>query len=116
MHQLPFAKDVFSNCPTQIAFNVSGEDAKAISENWRWKDYLNELTPENITALPRFSFYCRTFAGKEPTVGRVRCHPPVKARRGEEMDSAKLIKRSLECWGTDRKKVQEQVMKFLSQK
>jgi type IV secretory pathway TraG/TraD family ATPase VirD4 len=34
MYQLPFAKDVFSNCPTQITFNVSGEDAKAIEKNW----------------------------------------------------------------------------------
>lgn len=29
MHQLPFAKDVFSNGPTQIAFNVSGQDAES---------------------------------------------------------------------------------------
>jgi hypothetical protein len=33
MNQFPFAKDVFSNCPTQITFNVSGEDAKAIEKN-----------------------------------------------------------------------------------
>jgi len=52
MYQLPFAKDVFSNCPTQITFNVSGDDAKAIEENWNEE----QVQATHITSLPRYSF------------------------------------------------------------
>jgi hypothetical protein len=114
MHQLPFSKDVFSNCPTQIAFNVSGEDAKAIADNWRYADFNDYLAPEQITALPRYSFYCRTFAGKDPVVARVTGNPPAK-RQGDQMDSAKLIRQSLIRYGKDKKAVLAKVMKFLSQ-
>ena len=72
MYQLPFAKDVFSNCPTQIAFNVSGEDAKAIADNWRYTAYPEELKAEDITRLPRYEFYCRTFVDDEPKVVKLR--------------------------------------------
>ena len=112
MHQLPFAKDVFSNCPTQICFNVSGEDARAVADNWRYKDYLNELTAENITALPRYSFYCRTFVKNEPAVMRIKANFPI-TRRGDEADPQKLIKQSLMRYGTNRKEVQKKVLKFL---
>jgi len=113
MYQLPFAKDVFSNCPTQIAFNVSGEDAEAIAKNWRYVEYPNELRPEHITALPRYSFYCRTFVNDEPTVVRLRGFPTA-VRRGDEANPTKLIKQSLMRWGKSRKDVTENIKKFLS--
>jgi len=34
MYQLPFAKDLLANCPTQIIFNASGEDALLMAKNW----------------------------------------------------------------------------------
>jgi len=40
IYQLPFAKDVFSNCPTQITFNLSGKDTKAIQDNWNEEQLL----------------------------------------------------------------------------
>jgi len=113
LHQLPFAKDVFSNCPTQIAFNVSGEDAQAIADSWRWRDMLHELTAENITALPRYAFYCRTFENDEPKVVRLTAHPPA-ARRGDEANPTKLIKQSLMRYGTRRKDVEQKILAFLN--
>jgi len=113
MYQLPFAKDVFSNCPTQIAFNVSGEDAKAIADNWRWIEYPEEVTPEKITGLPRYNFYCRTFVDDEPTVVRLNGFPNA-VRRGDEANPTKLIKQSLMRWGTNRKDVTANIQKFLS--
>jgi type IV secretory pathway TraG/TraD family ATPase VirD4 len=64
MYQLPFAKDVFSNCPTQITFNVSGEDAKAIEENWNEE----QVQATHITSLPGMSF----IAGHSLTTRRLR--------------------------------------------
>jgi len=113
MHQLPFAKDVFSNCPTQIVFNVSGSDAQAIADNWRWVTYPEELRAEQITALPRYHFYCRTFVNDEPTVEKLRGYPNPE-KRGDEANPTKLIKQSLMRWGRDRKKITEKIMKFLS--
>lgn len=113
MYQLPFAKDVFSNCPTQVVFNVSGEDAKAIADNWRYADFNDYLAPEQITALPRYSFYCRTFSGNDPVVARVVSNPPIKAH-GDEIDSDKLIRQSLMRYGRSKKDIQAKILKFLS--
>ena len=112
MYQLPFAKDVFSNCPTQIAFNVSGEDAKAIANNWRYTAYPEELKAEDITRLPRYEFYCRTFVDDEPKVVKLRGYPTL-TQRGDESTPTKLIKHSIERWGKDRKQTQEKIYRFL---
>jgi hypothetical protein len=112
MHQLPFAKDVFSNCPTQIVFNVSGEDAKAIADNWRYVEYPDELRPEHITALPRYTFYCRTFVKDAPTVQKLRGFPNLE-KRGDEANQSKLIQQSLMRWGKDRKETETKILKFL---
>lgn len=112
MHMLPFAKDIFSNCPTQIAFNVSGEDADAISKNWRWVEYPEELRPEQITALPRYSFYCRTFVDDQPKVVKLSGRPAI-AKRGDEATPTKLIKQSLMRWGADRRTVEQKIANFL---
>jgi len=113
MYQLPFAKDVFSNCPTQIAFNVSGEDAEAIAKNWRWVEYPEELRPEQITSLPRYQFYCRTFVDDEPKVVKLRGYPTLPLT-GDEANPTRLIKQSLMRYGTKRKDVEEKIFKFLS--
>src|SRR3984885_540828 len=82
MHQLPFAKDVFSNCPTQITFNVSGEDAKAIEENWNEE----QVQATHITSLPRYEFYCRTFSDNAPVARRVKGWPNIE-KRGDEANA-----------------------------
>jgi hypothetical protein len=109
MHQLPFAKDVFSNCPTQIAFNVSGADAKAIQENWNDEN----VTASHITSLPRYSFLCRTFQNDQPIARYVLAHNAIK-ERGDEANPTKLIKQSLMRWAADRNEVQKKINRFLA--
>ncbi len=109
MYQLPFAKDVFSNCPTQITFNVSGDDAKAIEENWNEE----QVQATHITSLPRYSFYCRTFIDDLPHARRVAGWPSVQ-KRGDESNPTRLIKQSLMRWGTKRKDVIEKINRFLA--
>ncbi len=109
MYQLPFAKDVFSNCPTQITFNVSGEDAKAIEENWN-EQYVSVGA---ITGLPRYTFFCRTFTDNTPSAKRVIGYPNIE-KRGDEANPTKLIKQSLMRWGTNRKSVIKKINRFLA--
>jgi hypothetical protein len=109
MYQLPFAKDVFSNCPTQITFNVSGDDAKAIENNWNEE----QVQATHITSLPRYSFYCRTFIDDLPQARRVIGWPSAQ-KRGDESNPTKLIKQSLMRWGTKRKDVIEKINRFLA--
>ena len=108
MYQLPFAKDVFSNCPTQITFNVSGEDAKAIQENWNEE----QIQATHITSLPRYEFYCRTITDA-PEARRIIGWPTVQ-KRGDEANPTKLIKHSLQRYGTRRKDVIEKINRFLA--
>jgi DNA helicase HerA-like ATPase len=109
MYQLPFAADVFANCPTQITFNVSGEDAKAIEENWN-EQY---VTAQAITGLPRYMFFCRTFGENGPTAKRIVGYPNIE-RRGDEANPTKLIKASLQRYGIRRKDVMEKINRFLA--
>ena len=114
LYQVPFAKDLFSNCPTQIAYNVSGEDAKAIADNWLFRDMNRELRPEMITKLPRYEFWARTFdQHNEPVVEKVRCHKPM-GRQGDEMRREDLIKQSLMRYSNWKKDVTAAVLKQLS--
>lgn len=109
MYQLPFAKDVFSNCPTQIVFNVSGEDAKAIEENWN-EQYVSATS---ITGLPRYTFFCRSFGDNGPRAKRILGYPNIE-KRGDEANATKLIKQSLMRYGSRRKEVEKKIMKFLA--
>jgi hypothetical protein len=109
MYQLPFAADVFSNCPTQIVFNVSGEDAKAVEENWN-EQY---VTATAITGLPRYTFFCRSFGDNGPTAKRIIGYPNIE-KRGDEANPTKLIKASLQRYGTKRKEVIEKINRFLA--
>jgi hypothetical protein len=108
MYQLPFAKDLLANCPTQIIFNASGEDAKLMATNW------GQDVAYQITDLPRYHFYARSFnARNEPLVSHFEANPPVQ-KRGDEANATKLIKASLERWGTKRKDVEARILKFLN--
>jgi hypothetical protein len=107
MYQLPFAKDLLANCPTQIIFNASGEDAKLMATNW------GQDCAAEITDLPRYMFKARMFSNNTPVVATVKCDPPVE-RRGDEANRTKLIKASLQRWGVRRKDVDERIMKFLA--
>jgi hypothetical protein len=109
MYQLPFAADIFANCPTQIVFNVSGEDAKAIEENWN-EQY---VTSSAITGLHRYTFFCRTFGENGPTAKRIIGYPNID-KRGDEANATKLIKQSLMRYGSRRKEVETKIMKFLA--
>jgi DNA helicase HerA-like ATPase len=108
MYQLPFAKDVFSNCPTQIAFNVSGEDAAAVAENWNEE----HIQATHITSLPRYEFYCRTITDA-PIARRVIGWPTIQ-KRGDEANPTKLIKHSLQRYGVKRREVIEKINRFLA--
>jgi|HubBroStandDraft_6_1064221.scaffolds.fasta_scaffold00472_3 site-specific DNA-cytosine methylase len=99
MYQIPFARDLFSNCPTQIAFNVSGEDAEAIATN------RGEDISTHIITLPRYQFYVRSFEDDLPIVRRVEAYDSLN-RRGDEANPTKLIKQSLMRWGTKKKDVE----------
>jgi DNA helicase HerA-like ATPase len=109
MHQLPFAKDVFSNCPTQITFNVSGADAKAIAENWN----AEHISASHITSSPRYTFYCRTFKDDAPLARFITARNNIE-KRGDESTPTKLIKQSLMRWGTKRRDVEAKINRFLA--
>jgi DNA helicase HerA-like ATPase len=109
MYQLPFAADVFSNCPTQVVFNVSGVDARAVEENWNEE----HVQATHITSLPRYSFYCRTFIDDLPQARRVIGWPTIQ-KRGDEANPTKLIKHSLQRYGTKRKDVIANINRFLA--
>jgi|GEM_PF-2140133 len=114
MYQLPFAKDLLANCGNQIIFNGSGEDADLMAKNW------GQDIATNITDLPRYQFYVRKFDNVgtvkdpeyAPLVTRVEAAPPIR-RRGDEAKATKLIKHSLERWGTDKKETLEKITRFL---
>jgi hypothetical protein len=109
MYQLPFARDVFSNCPTQITFNVSGEDAKAIQENWNEQN----VQASHVTGLHRYQFYCRTFIEDIPYAKHIIGWAGIQ-KRGDEANPTKLIKQSLMRYGTKRKDVIEKINRFLA--
>lgn len=109
MYQLPFARDVFSNCPTQITFNVSGEDAKAIQENWNEQN----VQASHVTGLHRYQFYCRTFIDDIPYAKHIIGWAGIQ-KRGDEANPTKLIKHSLMRYGTKRKDVIEKINRFLA--
>jgi hypothetical protein len=109
LYQLPFAADIFSNCPTQITFNVSGEDASVIEKNWN-EPY---ITSTNITCLPRYTFYARSFGDLGPAAHRIIGYPTVE-KRGDEANPTKLIKASLQRYGKRRKDVIVKINKFLA--
>lgn len=107
LHQLPFALDILANCQNQIIFNASGEDAELMAKNW------GQDIAANITDLPRYHFYLRSFKNNEPIIQVVKAAPPIE-RRGDEAKPTKLIKHSLERWGTDRRAAEAKIMKFLA--
>jgi hypothetical protein len=100
---------VFSNCPTQVVFNVSGVDARAVEENWNEE----QVQATHITSLPRYSFYCRTFIDDLPQARRVIGFPTI-LKRGDEANPTKLIKHSLQRYGSKRKEVIAKINRFLA--
>jgi DNA helicase HerA-like ATPase len=107
LYQLPFAKDLLSNCATQICFNAAGEDAQLMAKNW------GERCELEILGLPRYQFMARTFKNDVPSVQTVYSNPPVQ-RRGDEANPTKLIKTSLERWSVDKRQVNAKVARFLT--
>jgi hypothetical protein len=126
MYQLPFARAVSTNCSTKIIFNSSGHEAEETAKDWKWVNMNEYLAPENITALPRYTFYCRTLKDNKPDVNRVTAFAAVK-RRYEVVPHAKTYQRSLEChpaslkeeslqrFSRDRRTVMDGILKLLNQ-
>jgi hypothetical protein len=108
MYQLPFARDLLANCPTQIVFNSSGEDAELMAKNWGMETAINQ-----IIGMPRYRFMARTFENDIPKVRTVLADPAVQSR-GDEANQTKLIKQSLMRWGTKKKDVEQKIYKFLA--
>jgi DNA helicase HerA-like ATPase len=108
MYQLPFARDLLANCPTQIVFNSSGEDAEMMAQNWGRETAANE-----IIGLPRYRFMVRSFENDMPKVRTVLSDSPL-GPRGDEANPTKLIKQSLMRWGTRKADVQKKIYRFLS--
>lgn len=108
MYQLPFARDLLANCPTQIVFNSMGEDAEMLARNWG-----EESKAREITGLSRYRFISRTFENDIPKVRTVLADPAVQ-KRGNEANQTKLIKQSLMRWGTKKKEVEAKIYKFLA--
>lgn len=106
LYQLPFAKDLLANCPSQIIFNASGEDAQLMAKNW------GQDVAAQITDLPRYEFYARTFKDDQPIVGHYLSDPPIE-KQGDEANRTKLIKASLQRWAKDKKQVNGRIMRFL---
>src|ERR1017187_7541104 len=104
----PLQKTCSQNCPTQITFNVSLEDAQAIQENWNEE----QIQATHITSLPRYQFYCRTITDA-PEARRIIGWPTIQ-KRGDEAIPTKLIKHSLQRYGTRRKDVIEKINRFLA--
>lgn len=111
LYQLPFARDLLANCPTQVCFNVSGEDARVTAENWN----VPHVTPQHLTGLPRYRFYVRTFSDDDLPTVRLLVGYSSADRRGDEANPTKLIKQSLERWGIRKKDVEAKIRKFLAQ-
>ena len=106
MYQLPFAADLLANCPTQIIFNASGEDAQLIADTWK------EDVAYQITHLPRFSFMMRSFEDNLPVVRTVISAAPLKP--GTPARAAKMKKHSLERWSTPKAETLAKINKFLA--
>jgi hypothetical protein len=85
-----------------------------MSKNWNQP----EVTPQNISELSRYEFYCRTFEGNQPVVRKILAPPQLKLhyKTAEQKEIAfqKTIIRSLQGWATDRKQVQEKINRFLA--
>lgn len=107
MYQLPFARDLLANCPNQIIFNASGEDAIMIAKNW------GQDIAVQITDLARYRFYMRSFENDQPIVRNVTGYLPIE-KRGDEANPTKLIKASLQRYGAKRKDVEAKIHKFLA--
>jgi hypothetical protein len=108
LYQLPFARDLLANCPTQIAFNSMGEDAEMYATNWGHETIANQ-----ITGLTRYKFIARVFENNNPKIYTVIADEQIEPR-GDEANPTKLIKQSLMRWGVKRKDTEKKIYKFLA--
>lgn len=108
LYQLSFARDLLANCPTQIAFNSLGEDADMLASNWKSEAKANE-----IAGLSRYSFIARSFQNNVPKIQTLLADP-INLIQTAKANPTKLIKHSLERWGTSRKETEKKIYKFLS--
>lgn len=120
MYQLSFAKAVANNCSTKIIYNSSGEEAEATAKDWLYTDKTKYLAAEQITDLPRYTFYCRTFKHNAPSVKRVTAFRSAKPRfkiirhaktykRSREAEPESLKAESLMRYSRDKKKTLAQI-------
>ena len=106
-YQMPIMRDILTNAATQISFNVSGDDAQMLADNWR----VPEVLPSHITDLSRYEFYARTFENHQPIVRKVFAPKPLKAKR---KDATRIINQSLMRWATPKEKTMAEINRFLA--
>jgi hypothetical protein len=106
-YQMPIMRDILTNAATQISFNVSGDDAQMLADNWR----VPEVLPSHITDLSRYEFYARTFENNQPIVRKVLAPTPLKPKRE---DATRIIKQSLMRWATPKDQTMTEINRFLS--
>lgn len=105
--QIPDIMYYLSNCPNQIVFNSSGQDAELMAKNWG-----SDTKAKEIVELKRYTFLARTFENDNPKIRFVLGAKPIRPLH--RADPTKLIKHSLERWSKDRREVQSKVLKFLT--
>jgi hypothetical protein len=112
-YQIPIMADILTNAGTQIVFNVSGDDAEMFADNWKAKldGGIYDLMAPDITGLPRYQFYVRTYLNDEPIVKKLIAPKPLKVKR-ESAD--RLIRISLERYATPKEKVLQSINAFLA--
>ncbi len=114
-HQVSFMHDILANAGTQIVFNPSGEDARVMADNWN-----NEkVVASQITDLPRYQFYVRTFnEDNNPEVKLVESLPALKPRFKSERERNAtfdgIIYQSKRRYGIPRAKIDDFVREVLS--
>jgi hypothetical protein len=113
-YQMPIMNDILTNAATQIAFNVSGDDAKMMADNWRAQvtGSLAEVTAQDITGLSRYEFYARTFSSNnQPIVQKIEAPQPLRPKRGRNVEN--FIRISLERYATSKDHVNAAVQDAL---
>jgi hypothetical protein len=114
-YQVNFMHDILTNAATQIVFNCSGDDAETMIKNWNDEKL---YFPSQITELPRYQFYCRTFNESDrPEVDLLKAPPQlkvnVKGRKAQKRAFEKALHESRTRYSVSRKQVMDSVATFL---
>ena len=115
LYQTPLRDDILTNAATQIVFNASGDDAETMAKNW------NEENTHafDITDLPRYRFFARTFNNSNnPNVKQVDALPaPVLNFKSDEERQAtfdSIVYQSKRRYAIPRGDIQAKIKEILA--